>query len=777
MNERRDKPGTEPTTDDRPQRRRLTIEGNEAAASVAYRLSEVIAIYPITPSSTMAELADEWAAKGLPNVWGTVPDVMEMQSESGAAAAVHGALQAGARSTTFTASQGLLLMIPDMYKIAGELLPYVKHVSARAVATHALSIFGDHSDVMACRQTGFAMLASTSVQEAHDLAAVAHAATLETRVPFLHYMDGFRTSHEVNTIEELSDDDLRALVSWERVTEHRERRLDPDHPVLRGAAANPDTFFQGRERSNPFYDATPAVVQQTMDRLAERTGRRYRLFSYEGDPQAEKVIVAMGSGAEVVHATVEHLAAQGERVGVLKVHLYRPFSVPAFLAALPESVRSVAVLDRTKEPGSIGEPLYLDVVAALQEARQEGLRVGAGQAGGPGGGSPPGGSSPEAAAGAGGGDPGGGDPGRVHVIGGRYGLGSKEFDPAMVKAVFDELDRERPKNHFTVGILDDLSHTSLAVDESFVVEPPDTVRAVFVALGADGTVGANKNSIKIIGEETGRHAQGYFVYDSKKSGGVTVSHLRFGPHLLRHSYLVKQASFVACHHYRLLDRVDVLAYAAPGAVFLLNTPYGPDEIWANLRPSVQRQLREKDIDLWVIDAFGVAGDLGLAQRINTIMQTCFFAISGSPAPRGGHRPDQGQHREDLRAQGTRSGPAQLRGGGRHVGGAAAGPPSGGSGGLAGGRAPAPDPGGGTRVRAGGHRRPHGRGGRRPAREPPSGGRDLAHGHQQVRETGHRPGDPHLGPAGLHSVRQVRLLVPPLHGAHQAVRQGGAGRRP
>ncbi len=590
--------------------RHIAIDGNEAAASVAYRLSEVIAIYPITPSSTMAELSDEWMAKRRPNIWGTVPEVVEMQSESGAAAAVHGALQAGARATTFTASQGLLLMIPDMYKIAGELLPYVKHVSARAIATHALSIFGDHSDVMACRQTGFAMLASANVQEAHDLAAVAHAATLESRVPFLHFMDGFRTSHEVNTMRELSDADLAALVDPDKVREQRMRRLDPDRPVLRGATANPDTFFQGREVVNPFYADCPAAVQTAMDRLAERTGRRYRLFEYEGHPQAERVVVAMASGAEVAHATVERLAAQGERVGVVKVRLYRPFSVPDFLAALPASVKAIGVLDRTKEPGSVGEPLYLDVVAALQEARAEGLTFG--------------GVSDEDAAG----DGRGADPAAVRVIGGRYGLGSKEFDPAMVKAVLDELTKDHPKNHFTVGIDDDLSHTSLDYDESFVVEPPDTVRGIFVALGADGTVGANKNSIKIIGEETGQEAHGYFVYDSKKSGGITVSHLRFGPHRLRTSYLIRQASFVACHHYRLLDKTDVLDFAAPGAVFLLNTPYGPDEVWAHLRPKVQRQIRDKDIDLWVIDAFGVAGELGLGVRINTIMQTCFFAISG-----------------------------------------------------------------------------------------------------------------------------------------------------
>ncbi|MCZ7664244.1 MAG: pyruvate:ferredoxin (flavodoxin) oxidoreductase [Thermoleophilia bacterium] len=573
-------------------RHRVTVDGNEAATSVAYRASEVIAIYPITPSSPMAELADEWSVKGRRNLWGTVPQVAEMQSEAGAAGAVHGALQAGALSTTFTASQGLLLMLPAMYKIAGELTGFTMHVAARAIATSALSIFGDHSDVMACRQTGFALLASGSVQEVHDLACVAHAAGLRSRIPFLHFFDGFRTSHEVSTMEELSDDDLRHMLDEQAVLAHRARALTPDRPVIRGTAANPDTYFQSREAVNPFYLACPGIVQDTMDRFAALTGRRYRLFDYAGHPEAERVIVVMGSAADVTEETVEYQAARGERVGVVKVRLYRPFSVEHVLQTLPVTTRAIAVLDRTKEPGSPGEPLYLDVVAALQDARQTGRRS------------------------------------EITVIGGRYGIGSKELDPAMVIGVLDELAQASPKNHFTMGIRDDVAGTSVDYDPQWDIEPDDVVRAVFVGLGADGTVGANKNSIKIIGEETGNYAQGYFVYDSKKSGGVTISHLRFGPRPIRSSYLIKKASFVACHQYRLLDKIDVLAYAGQGATFLLNTPYGPDEVWDELPREVQRQIHDKEIDLWVIDAFAVAGELGLGFRINTIMQTCFFAISG-----------------------------------------------------------------------------------------------------------------------------------------------------
>ncbi len=568
-------------------RRKITVDGNEAAASVAHRASEVIAIYPITPSSTMGELADEWSAHGRPNIWGTVPEVVEMQSEAGAAGTVHGALQAGALTTTFTASQGLLLMIPNMYKIAGELSAFCMHVAARTVATHALSIFGDHSDVMACRQIGFAMLASGSVQEAHDLALVAHTATLESRVPFLHFFDGFRTSHEVQKIEELTDGDLRAMLDPERVQEHRRRALTPDRPVLRGTAQNPDTFFQAREAANLFYAACPAMVQEAMDRFAALTGRSYHLFDYVGHPQAERVLVLMGSGAETAHETVEWLATRGEKVGVLKVRLYRPFSIEAFVAALPASVRSLAVLDRTKEPGAIGDPLYLDVVAALGEASRP-----------------------------------------ATVVGGRYGLSSKEFTPAMVKAVLDELGRPAPRKHFTVGIVDDVTHASLPLDPEFDVEPDEVVRAVFFGLGADGTVGANKNSIKIIGEETDNEAQGYFVYDSKKSGAVTISHLRFGPRPIRSAYLIQKAGFVGCHQFGFLDRYDVLEYAAPGAVVLLNAPHAPEDVWARLPREVQEQVVTKRLRLYTIDAYQVARDTGMGGRVNAIMQTCFFAISG-----------------------------------------------------------------------------------------------------------------------------------------------------
>ncbi len=565
-----------------------TVDGNDACAAIAYQLSDVIAIYPITPSSSMAEAADAWAAGGRPNLWGAVPSVVELQSEAGAAGTVHGALQGGALATTFTASQGLLLMIPNMFKIAGELTPAVFHVSARAVATHALSIFGDHSDVMAVRSTGFALLSSSSVQEAQDLALVAHAATLEARVPFLHFFDGFRTSHELQKIETLDAETVRAMIDQRFVDATRARGLSPDHPVLRGSAQNPDVFFQNREAVNRFYSDTPAIVQRAMDRFAAITGRAHSLFEYRGSPDAESVIVIMGSGAETVAATVDALGSSA-RVGVLTVKLYRPFSVDHFLAALPATVRSIAVLDRTKEPGAIGEPLYQDVVTALHE--------GAGVA-------------------------------PIRVIGGRYGLGSKEFTPAMVKAVFAELVKDEPKRHFTVGIVDDVTGLSLAVDETFQVEPADTVRAVFFGLGADGTVGANKNSIKIIAEDGGQHAQGYFVYDSKKSGAITISHLRFGPRPIHAPYLIAQASFVGCHQYTFLERYDVLAYAQPGGVFLLNAPYPPGQVWDELPFEVQEQIVEKRLRLFVIDAYGVAQGAGMGSRINTIMQTCFFAISG-----------------------------------------------------------------------------------------------------------------------------------------------------
>jgi len=574
-------------------RPRITVDGNEAAASVAYRSNEVIAIYPITPSSNMGELADAWAFEKRPNLWGTVPHVIEMQSEGGAAGAVHGALQGGALATTFTASQGLLLMIPNMYKIAGELTPFVMHVAARTLATHALSIFGDHSDVMACRQTGFAMLASGSVQEAQDFAAIAQAATLESRIPFLHFFDGFRTSHELAKIEELTDDDLRALIAEDPIRAHRARALNPDRPVVRGTAQNPDTFFQAREAANGFYLSCPRIVHEVMDRFADLTGRRYHLFDYTGHPQAERVILLMGSGAETVEETVDWLIARGERVGVLRVRLFRPFSIGDFVAALPPTVQSLAVLDRTKEPGAVGDPLYLEVLAALRIAREEGIQTP--------------------------------DP---RVVAGRYGLSSKEFNPAMVKAIFDELKQERPKSRFTIGITDDVTFASLPFDPAFDVEPPDVVRAVFYGLGADGTVGANKNSIKIIGEETDNYAQGYFVYDSKKAGAVTISHLRFGPRPIRSTYLIGRASFVACHQFDFLERFDMLAAAVPGAVFLLNSPYGPETVWDHLPREMQEQILEKQIRFFVIDAYAVAREAGMGGRINTIMQTCFFAISG-----------------------------------------------------------------------------------------------------------------------------------------------------
>jgi pyruvate-ferredoxin/flavodoxin oxidoreductase len=571
----------------------VTLDGNEAAARVAYRLSDVIAIYPITPSSTMGEWADQWAAQGAPNLWSTVPTVAELQSEGGAAGALHGALQAGALATTFTASQGLLLMIPNMYKIAGELTPTVFHVAARSLATQALSIFGDHSDVMAARATGFAMLASSSVQEAGDLAAIAHAATLESRVPFLHFFDGFRTSHEVAKVEALGDDVLRALIDDRTVLAQRARALSPEHPVVRGTAQNPDVYFQAREASNAYYFRCPGIVQAVMHRFAALTGRRYALVDYAGAPDAERVVILMGSGAQTAEETAEALNAAGERVGVLTVRLFRPFPAAALLAALPATTRAIAVLDRTKEPGSAGEPLYLDVRVALGEA------VAAGEL-----------------------------PAMPRVIGGRYGLSSKELTPGMVKAVFDELAVARPRNHFTIGIDDDVTFTSLDWDDGFSTESADTVRAVFYGLGADGTVGANKNSIKILGETTAGHAQGYFVYDSKKSGSVTVSHLRFGPRPIRAPYLITRATFVACHQFSFLERFDVLQAAEPGAVFLLNSPYGPDEVWDHLPRSVQRQLIARRLRFFVIDGSRVARDAGMAGRVNTIMQTCFFAISG-----------------------------------------------------------------------------------------------------------------------------------------------------
>ena len=564
-----------------------TIDGNEAAARVAHALSEVIAIYPITPASPMGELADAWSQRDQANLWGVVPDVVEMQSEAGAAGAVHGALQAGALTTTFTASQGLLLMLPNMYKIAGELTPAVIHVAARTVATHALSIFGDHSDVMGARQTGWAMLASSSVQEAQDLAAIAHAATLRSRLPFLHFFDGFRTSHEVAKIELADREVLAAMIDEGLIADHRLRALNPHRPVIRGTAQNPDVFFQAREACNPFYDAAPGIVQAEMDRWAELTGRRYRLFDYVGAPDAERLVVIMGSGTGAVEETVAAMTGAGEKVGALIVRLYRPFSAEAFVDAIPETVAAMAVLDRTKEPGATGDPLYLDAVAALaQRGRQ------------------------------------------IRTIAGRYGLSSKEFTPAMAWRIFDELAEERPAPQFTIGIADDVSNLSLSYDNTRWREPDTVQRALFFGLGSDGTVGANKSTVKIIGEHTDLFAQGYFVYDSKKSGSKTVSHLRFSPEPIESTYLIEEANFVACHQWSFLDQIDMLEKAADGATFLVNSPHGPYEVWSHLPPGVQRQIIDKNLDLWVVDAHGIARDVGLGGRVNTVLQTCFFAIAG-----------------------------------------------------------------------------------------------------------------------------------------------------
>ncbi|MDZ8261055.1 pyruvate:ferredoxin (flavodoxin) oxidoreductase [Nostoc sp. ChiQUE01b] len=584
-----------------------TIDGNEAVARVAYKLNEVIAIYPITPSSAMGEWADAWSAENRPNLWGTIPSVVQMQSEGGAAGAVHGALQTGSLSTTFTASQGLLLMIPNFYKIAGELTSAVVHVAARSLATHALSIFGDHSDVMAARATGFALLCSASVQESQDFALIAHAATLETRVSFMHFFDGFRTSHEVQKVKLLSDDDLRSLIHDNLILAHRSRALTPDRPVLRGTAQNPDVYFQGREGANPYYNACPEIVQRIMDEFGERTGRHYQIYEYYGANDADRVIVLMGSGCETVHETVDYLNARGEKLGVVKVRLYRPFDIQRFVAVLPTSVKAIAVLDRTKEAGSAGEPLYLDVVAAIHEAWADKRAGGAEKAGEAGEENTS--SSPK-------------------IVGGRYGLSSKEFTPAMVKGIFDNLAQAKPKNHFTIGINDDVSHTSLNFDPNFSTESDNVVRAMFYGLGADGTVGANKNSIKIIGEETDNYAQGYFVYDSKKSGSMTVSHLRFGKEPIRSTYLIDQANFIGCHHWGFLERIDILKAAIPGATLLLNSPYNADTVWEYLPMKVQQQIIDKHLKLYVINASQVARESGMGGRINTIMQVCFFALAG-----------------------------------------------------------------------------------------------------------------------------------------------------
>ena len=578
-------------------RQMVMTDANEATAWVAYRLNEIIAIYPITPSSPMGEYADAWSAEGIPNIWGTVPDVTEMQAEGGAAGAVHGALQAGGLTTTFTASQGLLLMIPNMYKIAGELTPCVFNVSARSLAAQALSIFGDHSDVTAARATGFALLASDSVQQAQDMTLIAQAATLRSRVPFLHFFDGFRNSHEITKIERLNEEDLQALIDDDLIAQHRSRALTPDRPVLRGTAQNPDVFFQGRETVNPFYDKTPEIVQEAMDKFAEQVGRSYHLFDYVGAPDAEKVIVLMASGVETAEETAKAMVKDGEKVGVVSVRLYRPFSVKHLMEALPSTVKFIAALDRTKEPGAAGEPLYLDIVTAVKEGFESGIA--------------PYDTIPK-------------------IIGGRFGLSSKEFTPAMVKGVFDEMDKDTPKNHFTVGIFDDVTHTNLDWDPTYEILGDDVVQAMFYGLGADGTVGANKNSIIIIGEETKNFAQGYFQYDSKKSGAVTVSHLRFGPDPIRAPYLIAEdeANFLACHQFNFLEKFNMLKFARPKGIFLLNSIYGPDEVWDHLPTKVQQTLIDKNLQFYIIDAYDVAQKTNMGQRINTIMQTCFFAISG-----------------------------------------------------------------------------------------------------------------------------------------------------
>ena len=572
-----------------------TIDGNEAAAYVAFRVNEVCAIYPITPSSTMAELADQWASEGKTNIWGNIPDVVEMQSEAGAAGTVHGALQGGALTTTFTASQGLMLMIPNMFKIAGELTCCVIHVAARALATQGLSIFGDQQDVMTVRPTGFAQLSSSSVQEAHDMALIAQTATLESRIPFIHFFDGFRTSHEVNKVFLIPDAVMREMIDEDLVIAHRRRALNPDNPFIRGTAQNPDVYFQSRETVNVFYAATPSIVEGAMARFGELTGRHYKLFDYFGAPDAERIIIIMGSGADTARETVEYLAARGEKVGVVQVHLFRPFSAKHLMAAIPPSVKAISVLDRTKEPGGTGEPLYLDVVTSFSESMAAGAV--------------PTGTMPK-------------------ITGGRYGLSSKEFTPGMVKAILDELKKEVPKNHYTIGIIDDVAHTSLPFDASFITEPDSVFRAMFYGLGADGTVGANKNTIKIIGEDPEFYAQGYFVYDSKKSGSQTISHVRFGPEPIRSTYLIQTANFIGCHQFNFIEKMNVLEYAAEGATFLLNSPHGLEEVWDKLPRTVQQQMIDKKLKVYVIDAAKVARDTGMGTRTNTIMQTCFFAISG-----------------------------------------------------------------------------------------------------------------------------------------------------
>ncbi len=572
----------------------LTIDGNEAVARVAYKINEIIAIYPITPASPMGELSDIYAMHGEENIFDTVPDIMEMQSEAGASGTVHGALQSGALTTTFTASQGLLLMIPNMNKIAGELTSTVFHVAARSLAAQALSIFADHSDVMSVRQTGFALLSSNSVQEAHDFALISQVATLKSRIPFLHFFDGFRTSHEVNKIEMIDEKIMRLMIDDELVKAHRERALTPDNPFIRGTSQNPDVYFQGRESVNSFYNKTPDIVQDSMDEFAVLTGRSYRLFDYIGDKDAKRIIIIMGSGAEAVEESVKYLNSLGKKVGLVKVRLYRPFSIKHFINALPKTTKSIAVLDRTKEPGSLGEPLYLDVVSALNEAKEEGSL------------------SFE----------------MPHIIGGRYGLSSKEFTPAMIKAIFDELKKDKQKNHFTIGIYDDVTGTSLEWDDNFVIPNEKIFQAIFFGLGSDGTVGANKNSIKIIGTQTNNYAQGYFVYDSKKSGSMTTSHLRFGPEPIHSTYLIEKADFVACHQSVFMEKFDILQHTKKGAVFLLNSPFDKEHVWQRMPRIIQEEIINKEIKFYLIDAFKVAKESQMGRKINTVMQTCFFAISG-----------------------------------------------------------------------------------------------------------------------------------------------------
>ncbi len=724
------------------QPRWITLDGNEAAAFVAHLTNEVIAIYPITPASPMGELADAWSAAGKKNLFGTVPEVIEMQSEGGAAGAVHGALQAGALTTTFTASQGLLLMIPNMFKIAGELTSTVFHIAARSVATHALSIFCDHSDVMATRSTGWAMLFATSVQEAQDFALIAQAATLAARVPFLHVIDGFRTSHEINKIDQLTADDVRAMMDDDHVQAHRDRALSPDRPVLRGSAQNPDVFFQAREAVNMFYEAVPNVVQQTMDRFAGRIGRQYHLFDYVGSPDAERVAVILGSAVGAAEEAVRTLVARGERVGLLKVRLYRPFSADAFIATLPPTTRIIAALDRTKEPGSLGEPLYLDVVTALAESWSSRAK-GAGPI--------------------------------PRVIGGRYGLSSKEFTPAMAAAVFDELGRPDPKLHFTVGINDDVTHLSLNLKghEDFCTEHEDGLRALFYGLGSDGTVGANKHSVKIVGEKTPLHAQGYFVYDSKKSGSITVSHLRFSSQPINSPYLISRANFVACHQFGFLDRIDVLEHAEPSATFLLNSHFGPAEVWEKLPVEVQEQIIKKRLRFFVVDAYRVASEAGLGPRINTVMQTCFFSLT-TLLP-GDHAINE--IKESIEKAYGKRGQAVLRRNFAAVDDALAslhevaipevcrrGPAS------AAGRARRR-----ARFRPACHGPDHSRQGRPAPRQRLAARWYFPDGHFPVREAQHRPADPDLGPGCLHRVRPLCDGLSARRDPEQSLRAFGLGR--